>query len=954
MLCLAQFSRPVRILVALLWTAGGLGLAGYSIGALAGYSHPPSDAVEAFYTCLYLVPATLCLLRAALVREERGAWALFGIGIVCFGAAYGHHFVFLESLASPPYPSFSDAGWLAYYGAASVALLMLMRSRLENFRRSLWIDASVGGLAIAALASSLLVDPILEATGGSVAAVATNMAYPLFDVLIVSIVLGVFAMTGWRPGRTWTLFGAVFAAQAVFDTIYLYQTATGTYQAGTLLDATWLAFMLLIAVAAWQRPTVTQGRKTQGWPALAITSGFAAVGLGLTTYDHWHRLNDVAAALSTLTLVAAFVRTAMTFGDMRSLARSQELLARNELILDAAGDGICGLDRDGVVTFANPAAAHLTGYGSGELIGRRLHAQIHHKRPDGSPYPFSESPVYASLADGSIQQTDREVYWRKDGTSFPVEYTSTPVIDDGRVTGAVVVFKDISERRKVERAKDEFTSVVSHELRTPLTSIRGSLGLLESGVLGALPEQGQRMVEIAVQNTDRLVRLINDILDIERINSGEIDMDRRICDASELIARATEVVASTAAASGVTIVTDAEPVRLAADADRVIQTLTNLIANAVKFSPAGGRVRVSCSRADGEVLFEVSDEGRGIPAENLETIFERFQQVDASDARDKGGTGLGLAICRSIVEQHGGRIWARSVPGEGATFSFVLPAPPAQDGAARTSVNLTGPRVLVCDDDACVVEVVSSLLEQRGYRPTAVSCGEQALESALADPPDAILLDLLMPGMSGWETAAALKQHAATDEIPIVILSVLAQADTEAPEGPVVGWIQKPLDDAELFAALGRAVSARNEPFRVLVVEDDEDLAGVLIATFARHGVQTFHAGDGTQAIEISQRVLPDLLVLDLGVPGVDGFEVVGWLRRHERLHVVPMVVYTARDLDESDRARLRLGATTEFLTKGRITPLDFEQRVMTLLGQLAPSGRRRRVDEPEAHAVGL
>ena len=460
------------------------------------------------------------------------------------------------------------------------------------------------------------------------------------------------------------------------------------------------------------------------------------------------------------------------------------------------------------------------------------------------------------------------------------------------------------------------------------------------------------MVEIAVENTDRLVRLINDILDIERIDSGQIDLHQEPCDAAELIESAIQAVGQVAAEAQVRLIADAQPGALLADPDRVLQTLTNLISNAVKFSPAGGTVRVSSVRCDDEVLFQVSDEGRGIPADKLETIFERFQQVDASDAREKGGTGLGLAICRTIVEQHGGRIWVESELGAGSTFSFVLPAQPTNGSPPRDRAE-GGPAILVCDDDASVVEVVGAMLEQRGYRVIPAHSGEQALERALAERPDAILLDLLMPGMSGWETAATLAQHPETRDVPILILSVLSEAEAEAPSARVVDWIEKPFDEVALFEALERAVSPRGEPFKVLIVEDDRDLAAILTAIFERHGIETFRAADGREAIELSQQVLPDLLVLDLGLPEADGFEVVDWLRRHERLSALPMVVYTARELDEADRERLRLGASTEFLTKGRITPQDFEQRVMGLLGRLTRDRIPEKSDEPEAHPVG-
>ena len=355
------------------------------------------------------------------------------------------------------------------------------------------------------------------------------------------------------------------------------------------------------------------------------------------------------------------------------LARDNERSQRTSSILDAAGEGIIGADANGIFTFANSAALRMTGYEPEEMRGHDLHDLLHHTHADGTPFPREECAAQASLADGSANHCDQDIFWRKDGTSFPIELTSTAIVDGSRTTGAVVVFRDISQRLETERVQGQFTAIVSHELRTPLTSIRAALGLLAGGVLGPMPEEGRRMVEIAVQNTDRLVRLVNDLLDLERIDGGSIALRSERCDCVDVIDRAVEALLATAAGAQVSIEIDARPAAFAADADRVIQTLMNLIANAVKFSPPRGTVRITAAVRDDEVLFEVSDDGRGIPAEQVETIFERFAQVSSSDAREKGGTGLGLAICRSIVERHGGRIWARSVVGEGSTFSFVLP-----------------------------------------------------------------------------------------------------------------------------------------------------------------------------------------------------------------------------------------------------------------------------------------
>ncbi len=227
--------------------------------------------------------------------------------------------------------------------------------------------------------------------------------------------------------------------------------------------------------------------------------------------------------------------------------------------------------------------------------------------------------------------------------------------------------------RESERAKDEFLSIVGHELRTPLTSIRGSLGLLDGGVLGELPEDAANMVAVAVLNTDRLVRLVNDILDVERMAAGRLLLEPAAVDAAELVSQSIQVLQASADAAGVNLRSEVDPMRVLADSDRLVQTLVNLLGNAIKFSTAGAVVTVAVTRERDMALFSVCDSGRGIPAERLESIFERFRQVDSSDAREKGGAGLGLPIARAIVEQHGGRIWAESRERGGCTFRFTLP-----------------------------------------------------------------------------------------------------------------------------------------------------------------------------------------------------------------------------------------------------------------------------------------
>jgi len=242
------------------------------------------------------------------------------------------------------------------------------------------------------------------------------------------------------------------------------------------------------------------------------------------------------------------------------------------------------------------------------------------------------------------------------------------------VIGSVVlVFRDLTRRREIERMKSEFVSIVSHELRTPLTSIHGSLGLLASGLLGSVSAKGERMLEIAVSNTDRLIRLLNDILDMEKLDSGKIEMRQTQCGAGELIDHAVDVMRPMAQNQQIDLSTDTSDLLIYADRDRLIQCLTNLLSNAIKFSDPGGSVKVRVNSAGRVARFEVIDHGRGIPEAKKSLIFERFQQGDTSDSRKRGGTGLGLAISRNIVEQHGGKMWVQSQLGKGSTFFFTVP-----------------------------------------------------------------------------------------------------------------------------------------------------------------------------------------------------------------------------------------------------------------------------------------
>ncbi|TYQ24517.1 GAF domain-containing protein [Pseudanabaena sp. UWO311] len=288
---------------------------------------------------------------------------------------------------------------------------------------------------------------------------------------------------------------------------------------------------------------------------------------------------------------------------------------------------------------------------------------------------YERMKVYVKLALMGQAITYENEITLKDGLPCSVNVTYIPHLDEKqKVIGFFALTSDISDRKAIERMKDEFIAVVSHELRTPLTSLHSALKILATGRLGNLSSDGKQMLEIADDNTERLVRLVNNVLDLQRIESGDVRMEKQVCNVAALMIQATESMQPMAQQHGVVLAVKPIDIEILVDSDYIVQALTNLLSNAIKFSTTDGKVWLTAEgKANTEVLFSVRDQGQGIPSDKLESIFERFQQVDSSDSRRRGGTGLGLTICRKIIEQHEGKIWAESTLGEGSNFSFTLP-----------------------------------------------------------------------------------------------------------------------------------------------------------------------------------------------------------------------------------------------------------------------------------------
>ncbi|MGL5065087.1 MAG: PAS domain S-box protein [Microcoleus sp.] len=361
----------------------------------------------------------------------------------------------------------------------------------------------------------------------------------------------------------------------------------------------------------------------------------------------------------------------------KELELSQAELRESEALFRSLSEcspvGIFKIDVEGQCIYTNPRCQAICGFTAEEALGNGWMQFVH---PEDLNYCLS---LWSDSAAENYEFSCEFRHIFREGTIRFCRVKTAPIFSSkGQLIGHVGTVADITESRAIEKMKDEFISIVSHELRTPLASIRGSLGLLAAGVLKNNPETAKQMLEIASSDTERLVRLVNDILDLERLDSSKVTLVKEWCDAGTLMRQSVESVRSLVAENNINLSVAPTDVQVWANPDRIVQMLVNLLSNAVKFSPPGSTVTVKVQDLGDRVLFEVKDRGRGIPADKLETIFGRFQQVDASDSRQKGGTGLGLAICRSIVQQHGGRIWAESTVGEGSSFYFTVPAPFAE------------------------------------------------------------------------------------------------------------------------------------------------------------------------------------------------------------------------------------------------------------------------------------
>ena len=492
----------------------------------------------------------------------------------------------------------------------------------------------------------------------------------------------------------------------------------------------------------------------------------------------------------------AVVTTLQDITGLRTARQSaEEAQERFRRLSDAAKEGIAISER-GVLVEVNRAFCSLFGYDEHEAVGRKATDFI----------VRSAVETVRHSIENNVEGTYETVGQRKDGSTFDIEVSAKQL--PGQSSGSrVAVIRDISERKAVDRLKNEFVSTVSHELRTPLTSIRGSLGLIEGGVAGDVPDRARDLVRIARANADRLIRLINDILDLEKMEAGKLELRRRVIDPAQIVAATVAEMQVTAEDLGIRLQqTVRERLTVDADGDRIQQVLTNLLSNAIKFSPRGAVVQVRAfESARGAVRIEVEDVGPGIPATMIDRLFRKFEQLDGSDGRTRGGTGLGLAISRSIVEQHGGTIGVQSVPGVQTIFWFELPCAPARPSVKPAIETDTRPLVLIVEDDEDLCDLLAIFLTKEGYRTAFAATMAEAREFLAATEPAAILLGLLLPDGDGLDLVRAMRERETSSHVPVVILSD-QEPDDRVTESLMVDWLTDPRDETDVLAALREAV----------------------------------------------------------------------------------------------------------------------------------------------------
>jgi PAS domain S-box-containing protein len=503
-----------------------------------------------------------------------------------------------------------------------------------------------------------------------------------------------------------------------------------------------------------------------------------------------------------------------------------------------------------------------------------------------------------------------EIPWGEGAGRF---YTGLDVTEEIRQRNELAITN--AQLQQASHAKSEFLANMSHELRTPLNSIIGFSEVLQEKTFGELNEKQAKYVENVLTSGKHLLGLINDILDLSKVEAGKIELKYEEFSLPDLLSESQTLVSTMASKKSISLESKIEEgiSRITADPTKVKQIMYNLLSNAIKFTPDGGRVTVNAKRADNMVQISVEDTGIGLREEDQENIFEEFYQVDSSYARQYQGTGLGLSLTKRLVELHGGKIWVESEIGRGSTFAFTIPQrleerPAIEEITAPTEAEEEKrPTILVVEDERQASELLTLYLDEAGYQVICAFDGVEAIEKAKRLRPYAITLDIILPKKDGLEVLQELKSLPETKDIPIIIISIVENKELGLSLG-AADYLIKPIDKLDLLHKLGEynfSTKVKEAPINILVVDDNPKDVELLTAILEPEGFGVIKAYGGKEGIDLAIEKKPDAIILDLLMPEVNGFEVVQRLKAHPKAKDIPVFIYTVKDITKEDGERL-------------------------------------------------
>jgi PAS domain S-box-containing protein len=631
-----------------------------------------------------------------------------------------------------------------------------------------------------------------------------------------------------------------------------------------------------------------------------------------------------------LLYVASVTPDAFNLGDEENLevlaTQTAELLRRlsarilderrkMELMVEAMADGVIMTDAQGEVFLINPAAREMMGLDDATPVTAK------YLKDKLGFYPFD-----LVRASGSHEPVREEL---KLGDSFLHSIVS-PVLDHaGVAVGVVVVLRDITERKALDKRKEEFVSIVSHELRTPLTSITGALDLVLKQYGSGLTDKQQRYLDMARDSCGKLNAIVDDLLDVAKVERGKLSMRMGAVDLTALARDACERFRAAGEQKNITLgVRATDEVRILGDADRLTQVVNNLLSNAIKFTPEGGRIEVDIFGPEvsrSYVGLSIWNNGISIDEEHRERVFDKFEQIQSSNTRKVGGTGLGLAISRGIVEGHGGRIWVEGVA-EGTRFVVTLPNTPPEDSEVSdpnhpelvkpVPTAMSGQKsILVVDDDRFTTYIVKGMLIAAGYKVYLANDSDTALSIAREKRPDLITVDLRMPGVDGLALVEILKHDPETRKTPVVVLSISDERERAHSVG-ADAYLSKPVDLDPLAEAIARLLAEHGQRRqKILLVDDDPGIRMICRDVLEAHGYLAREAPDGEKAILEARKFKPDLVLVDVMMPDMDGFQLAQKLRGDRETSLTPIIFLSARGQTADKVRAFKLGAE-DYLVK--------------------------------------